>query len=248
MRCAMRTKRLQKECLYCGGVFEIPPCREWREKCCSSECKKAHREKLQAIAKEARKRVCAICGNEFIPRQWQIDTGAGKLCSKECQMKHMIIAAHKPESNKKRTISFMKSMDGKYRKGADHHQWTGGVKAALARTDKKRKENPEKYRAMRREYIAANPDRAREWSSNRQRRKYGRLPRGTVKAIGEAQRWKCAVCKCKLGDDYHVDHIYPLAKGGLHVKENIQILCAPCNVRKSAKDPIKFMQEKGFLL
>lgn len=42
--------------------------------------------------------------------------------------------------------------------------------------------------------------------------------------------------------------IVPLAKGGSDGPENIQLLCAPCNRRKSAKDPIVFMQENGFLL
>ena len=45
-----------------------------------------------------------------------------------------------------------------------------------------------------------------------------------------------------------IDHIVPLAKGGSDGPENIQLLCAHCNRRKSAKDPIVFMQENGFLL
>jgi hypothetical protein len=29
---------------------------------------------------------------------------------------------------------------------------------------------------------------------------------------------------------------------------NVQLLCPPCNLKKHAKDPIQFMQERGFLL
>jgi 5-methylcytosine-specific restriction endonuclease McrA len=35
--------------------------------------------------------------------------------------------------------------------------------------------------------------------------------------------------------NYHVDHIIPLAKGGLHHPENLQILTATQNMRKGAK-------------
>lgn len=40
----------------------------------------------------------------------------------------------------------------------------------------------------------------------------------------------------------------PLAKGGEHTPFNIQLLCPRCNVRKSAKHPVDFMQENGYLL
>ena len=34
---------------------------------------------------------------------------------------------------------------------------------------------------------------------------------------------------------YHVDHIKPLSKGGLHHQDNLQILTATENLRKGAK-------------
>lgn len=34
---------------------------------------------------------------------------------------------------------------------------------------------------------------------------------------------------------FHIDHIKPLAKGGLTREENLQIMCRPCNMRKSDK-------------
>ena len=37
------------------------------------------------------------------------------------------------------------------------------------------------------------------------------------------------------GTDYHVDHIIPLSKGGLHHPDNLQILTATDNLRKSSK-------------
>lgn len=62
------------------------------------------------------------------------------------------------------------------------------------------------------------------------------------------QKYKCPVCRTSIKEKYHIDHIVPLSKGGSNWKENIQLLCPTCNLTKQAKDPIDFMQERGFLL
>lgn len=62
------------------------------------------------------------------------------------------------------------------------------------------------------------------------------------------QKCKCAICKKSLKKGYHVDHIVALSKGGSDYKDNLQMLCPTCNLKKSAKDPIKFMQSKGYLI
>jgi hypothetical protein len=41
----------------------------------------------------------------------------------------------------------------------------------------------------------------------------------------------------ELGKKMHVDHVTPLAKGGLHVAGNLQILPAGLNMRKGVKCP-----------
>ncbi len=37
------------------------------------------------------------------------------------------------------------------------------------------------------------------------------------------------------GRNLHFDHIVPVAKGGATTIENLQILCAPCNLSKGAR-------------
>lgn len=45
----------------------------------------------------------------------------------------------------------------------------------------------------------------------------------------------CKICgkQSKYRRDFHIDHIKPLAKDGLTIEENLQILCRACNLRKS---------------
>lgn len=38
--------------------------------------------------------------------------------------------------------------------------------------------------------------------------------------------------QCGSTDDLHIDHILPVSRGGLTVLDNLQTLCAPCNLRK----------------
>jgi 5-methylcytosine-specific restriction endonuclease McrA len=37
-----------------------------------------------------------------------------------------------------------------------------------------------------------------------------------------------------LGDKFHVDHVIPITKGGLHTIENLKVIPAICNLRKGA--------------
>ena len=85
--------------------------------------------------------------------------------------------------------------------------------------------------------------RARKTSST------GRHTAADVAALFEAQRGRCAYCRQRLkGRARHLDHIIALSRGGTNDRRNLQILCPPCNLAKSAKDPIVFAQELGLLL
>lgn len=126
--------------------------------------------------------------------------------------------------------------------------------------------NPEKVKAQHASYYeankthviarknawrAANPDKKRLHRQNRRSMKLaagGRLSSGLAIRLYKLQRGKCACCGLPLGDDCHLDHIMPLALGGTNTDDNIQLLRAKCNMQKSAKHPVDFMQQRGFLL
>lgn len=105
-----------------------------------------------------------------------------------------------------------------------------------ARSAKKKKDNPEAYRSY---------DRTRR---ARLKNSEGVHTANDVAKILESQCYKCVYCKKDIRDEYDVDHIIPLAKGGSNWPKNLQCLCPECNGRKWAKCPIDFAQELGMLL
>lgn len=112
-------------------------------------------------------------------------------------------------------------------------------------------DNREKLREYAAKWHAENPEKSRIQSLNRRARKRaggGKLSQGLAERLFELQRGKCACCKQPLGDDYHLDHIMPLALGGSNTDDNIQLLRSTCNQQKKAKHPADFMRQRGFLI
>lgn len=241
-RFEQRPGRIECRCLHCSRQYWLPPSQASKRTTCGDDC----RSKLNEAAVRARQRDCAHCGHTFSPRLAQIAGGGGQYCSVRC-------AAYgnrqlwTPQAREKAGVSLQAAIaNGAYLppKGEKHHQWAGGTKAST-----QRRIVSGKSREQLRAYRARRPDIQREAAHRRSKAKVSRLPRGTVQRIGGLQRWKCAACRCDLRKSgYHMDHNMPLAKGGAHAPHNIQLLCPPCNVRKSAKHPIDFMQERGWLL
>ncbi len=121
----------------------------------------------------------------------------------------------------------------------------------LASMKRWRVANLDKVRESHARKVAAFPDKYRAYRRNykvRKRNAPGSHTGDDIVALLKAQSGKCAYCRVKLGRKYHVDHILALSKGGSNDRVNLQILCAPCNQSKSAKDPIVFAQSLGMLL
>lgn len=73
-----------------------------------------------------------------------------------------------------------------------------------------------------------------------------RRARKLMATIGEVNRgdiinrWgkQCYICDRPLqSSEIHIDHIYPLARGGAHTESNLRPCCQPCNSRKGARTP-----------
>src|SRR3990167_3182906 len=110
--------------------------------------------------------------------------------------------------------------------------------------------NPEKHRLSVAKWQAAHPNSARVIQHNRrakQKQNGGKLSTGITDKLFKLQRGKCACCGKSLGKDYHLNHKMPIALGGANEDRNMQLLRKHCNHTKSAKHPVDFMQERGFL-
>jgi len=57
----------------------------------------------------------------------------------------------------------------------------------------------------------------------------------------------CAYCGIDEGE-MHIDHIIPRKAGGTHSMDNLQVLCKPCNLRKSAKSEGAFLAQSPYPL
>lgn len=111
--------------------------------------------------------------------------------------------------------------------------------------------NKDKIRANNARWVKDNPDARRAINHNRRARMLGnggRISKGLRAKLFRLQRGKCACCGAPLGNNYHLDHIMPLSLGGRNDDGNMQLLKAACNLRKKAKHPVTYMQERGFLL
>ena len=123
--------------------------------------------------------------------------------------------------------------------------------SAIAATADRYAANRESAKLYAANYRANNKDKKRISTQNRralQRKDGCKLSSGLTKKLFDLQRGKCACCGTELGDNYHLDHIMPIALGGSNSDGNIQLLRQTCNNQKRAKHPIDFMQSRGFLL
>ena len=110
--------------------------------------------------------------------------------------------------------------------------------------------NPERHRANSKAWAEANQDKRRDIKNRRRARKrnatFGPVP--TLFELFTKQGGMCANCKTDGVDvAWHLDHIMPLALGGAHMEDNVQVLCQPCNNRKGAKPPEQWELENGRL-
>ena len=76
------------------------------------------------------------------------------------------------------------------------------------------------------------------YRSKRRNASDGTVTEKSLKLLKEIQKNCCAYCLTDLNkldnSKVHLDHIYPISKGGLHSITNVVWSCAECNQRKNS--------------
>ena len=102
-----------------------------------------------------------------------------------------------------------------------------------------RKNNKAKSYARGVRYREANKEKVRAQWGERRARKLQQTPQNADMVVIMLYYAVCSETNDILGDTFfHVDHIQPLSKSGLHHEDNLQILEASLNLLKSDKWPL----------
>jgi 5-methylcytosine-specific restriction endonuclease McrA len=107
------------------------------------------------------------------------------------------------------------------------------------RMQKWRTENPELAKAMQNKWIQNNKHRFIAYNSKQRARRKSQTSILDIEerlTINEIYKARKRISDC-TGIQFHVDHIYPLSKGGVHKLSNLQLLPAIINIKKGNKLP-----------
>jgi 5-methylcytosine-specific restriction endonuclease McrA len=177
-------------------------------------------------------------------------------------------------ANPERTLATDRAFKERNRdavRAADRRRYAADPEKYREKTKRRYREKGEDIRRKRREYHAKtyndeakakSAKRSKEWNNKNRDRLRARLRNQKaarknapgkhsaedVAAIMTLQGGKCAYCRRRIDDKYHVDHITPIARGGGNDRKNLQILCVPCNLSKGARDPIHHARAIGLLI
>lgn len=124
-----------------------------------------------------------------------------------------------------------------------------GADAALAK--RWRKDNAERYRQVQRrgykKWIKINKQKhlvyMRNANSSRREKIKGKIPASMYFDFISKAKKICHYCEAECFNDFHVDHFYPLSKGGSHSLCNLVIACPCCNLSKGASSPYSFINK-----
>jgi hypothetical protein len=96
-------------------------------------------------------------------------------------------------------------------------------------------------------YIKTNQKRHQVYGANRRAAKNVTSDKSvtyrSIKGLLCQQDNKCIYCEKDISISFHIDHKTPLMRGGAHKINNIQLLCAYCNLSKNKKTHEEFLKE-----
>lgn len=98
----------------------------------------------------------------------------------------------------------------------------------------------ERQRQREKNWQARNPNKVRaQGLIKRARKARAFVERVDPQVVFERDKRRCGICRklIKVRDEWHIDHVVPLSKGGTHSYDNVQLAHAKCNLVKHDKLP-----------
>lgn len=232
LECRHAHARLKvKECLHCGQQFKP---KESRIKYCTNECANRHKSELyrkpESKMQQSKTTVngcklgascrlsyspCIECGGKRSTLKKQ------KFCSSNCMNHHYYLLQCNRGSIKRFT-------------GLTVCRWCGSKRFNRVHANK---------------MFCSGKCSSKHHKAQRNHRKRSLISERGInwKSAVATFGWSCACCKTKcvrpqgfnLPNEATLDHIHPIARGGTHTWDNVQVLCRKCNTLKN--DSVSFM-------
>jgi len=140
-----------------------------------------------------------------------------------------------PEKNAAQSVKWAKANPEKI-KARDAKYYKANSEKVKASSAKYHRENPEKVKAKNAGWRKENPEKAAAIKVRYKARKLNQAPEDANKTLIQRIYLECSILNKSTGyTKWHVDHIFPLSKGGLHHQNNLQLLLAKDNLSKGAK-------------
>ena len=246
---------VQVECRACGQTLQVPAWKAAGFKTCSLECRGRWQTMKAEMRAEERRRAgakeCAKCGDTLPLSMFGKDsTRIDGLypwcvgCAGEAQAERY---RQHPEPAKARARAY-RSADRSARALADKRYRQRNADSVRRTKRRYYERNREDVLARCRTYAVRHRSRYAAYKRNykaRKRASVGYHSAKDVVRLWHRQRGECARCGVRVGKrpsdgGFHVDHVTPLARGGVNWPRNLQLLCPPCNTSKRHRTPAEF--------
>lgn len=235
-------------CQQCGNVFIKAI---GNEKYCSAECRTAANKESKRISDRERwhrthiieKRICTVCGAEFVPKRPTQETCSHKCYDKQRTIKQYCNGltgeereAYKRESKRKNLEKAMQARKANAKPPKERTWYTGTCKVC-----------GKEFRTLNPAQVTCSKECGKRYSNAR---KQHRIPKAqlidkdiTLEALYRRDAGVCYLCgKLCDWDDRHgnivganypsIDHVIPIARGGLHSWGNVRLAHHGCNSAK----------------